>query len=118
MSAGGRHEVAPIQAALHCSDVPTYVYDYADSFKIGKSGSATAYTHFGGGSHKKANDVCTFAFQRNHELPGIGSKRTSKVTIVTNNSGIQGGNDLVETIEPLQRPSTICRSSSTNPLRA
>lgn len=98
LSAGGKHEVAPIRAALNCSDVPTYLYDYMDSFKIGKSGAATAYTHFGGG-HKKANDVCTFAYHRGKEPPRIGIKRTTKVTIVVQNSGVQGGKAQVETIE-------------------
>ncbi len=118
MSAGGRHEVAPIQAALGCSDVPTYIYDYADSFKIGKSGNPTAYTHFGGGSHKKANDVCTFAFHRDHEPPRIGLKRTTKVTIVTNNSGSQGGQALVETIEtPSDHLHVLKKFIDFNPLR-
>jgi hypothetical protein len=97
-AAGGRHEAAPIQAALSCSDVPTYICKYADSFKIGKSGAATAYTHFGGG-HKKANDVCTFAFHRHGGSPVIGIKRTNKVAIVVQKLGKQGGEEQVETIE-------------------
>jgi hypothetical protein len=94
----GRHEVAPIRAALGCADVPTYLYNYADSFKASRGGGETAYTHFGG-RHKKANDVCTFAFHRGNEPPLIGIKRTTKVTIVTKNSGPYGGEALVETIE-------------------
>jgi hypothetical protein len=97
--AGGSHDVTDIQNALGCATVPTFIYNYADSFTPNRSGiGVTAYTHFGGG-HKKANDVCTFAFHRGKQSPRIAVKRTTKVAIVTPNSGNTGGKALVETLE-------------------
>lgn len=89
------HDVAQIRNALGCANVPTYIFNFANTIMAQEVKTQDGGHYFvespmfkSGLFGTKANDLCTFAFH-DRTKARIGVKRTEKVKVQKTNRTVQ-----------------------------